>query len=1747
MTASNGSKTFPFYRIFALPLAMSLAASSAGGAVRYVKADAAGANDGTSWTDAYRYFQDALVAAQSGDEIWVAAGEYKPDRDTAHPTGTGSRTATFQLKTGVKLYGGFAGVETSLNQRNVLTNVTTLSGDIGTPGSAADNSYRVVTASGVTATAVLDGFTISDGNNTSAEGAGLYVQTGSPTVVRCRFVSNTAAGHGGGAWVSEGSARFINCFFGGNIANYGGGLYVYGATGGTTELTNCVFIRNSGRYGAGFFCQNTTATVTNCTFWANNVTDDAGGGLYGAGATLNLYNTIVWGNTAATRGYQIGIETTTVNLTNCNVSNGRDDITIIYAPCTVNWVAGNVYTNPKFQAINGTIDDDLHLQADSPCIDAGNNAAVPLYSDLAGNTRRSDDPGTTDTGAGGAPVVDMGAYEYGSGPVPSRLYINDDAAGANTATDWASAGTSLDSALLTALASAGRVSEIWVAEGTYKPGVVDTSFRLVNGVAVYGGFAVGASSLADRDPAAHPTILSGVPGDPSDNSYHVVNAIATNGTATLDGFTITAGNANGASDADQRGAGIYVGNGQPTLNNLLIMGNTAATEAAALYFDWGRPQMSNVTIGANAVTGPRATSDAGVMTRSQTYLNGLLALTAGDAVVPSTLDVRSSWFDGPGRIDLGPFAKFYVSDSPFYDPVIVRTKIIGTGTIEIAPGQHMIVEGSACVDLRASGTGEPCVDPGGVPGGRILIDGTLLVRENSQVRNANVHVRQAQISQGSEIRYNDIFMLDAIQSGGEFFVEGNATIANNIITSIGDRYLDLDPDPAAAQHPTIDGNTIHVMIETSPALQQGTLLELRARDYECESGGANPACASGAFPAAVTGRFGGDPAQNWVLESLEIKPGAKLNLSNRAGFVFRTDTVRPETVYVKTLRLYPNAVLNTALQTLYYETLKLVLAVDAEGRPTEEVEWTVPPPFPSSFANGARIVDVPLLGFSLGIIAMNDTTTPPFNEFDIRVRKRLRDSQDVQDCQCNGMCPGNAPPKDETICREGAIVRLPDARDPNTHDGVMEIRTQAVDGEGHPIRRPAGSVAAKGSFARAGGEDIVVVFEYRFREAEAGTKLNVYLSDRPEVGEGLLKVAELSAPPADMAGGTGSNEYATFVGRFPRGGLNFTRGTYVELELVSARDGQNNPIPARIWIDNFDPQVWCERCADFHPDAGIGRLDFLTLVAELGRPLPTYDPDDPYPKWCLDLSGDGYVNGADVVAWDAARNGALNLCPAEPEVPLGGVPTKASAGGPIAAAGGGAVLQIAGKPDADSPFNDYFYTIDGDDALVSGPSVPRCLPGLSCDRGGGRIVRDGGGRVYHVHGAHGLIRQDGAGGTPIVVPQAGLAYRQTNRTVSVGWMTGGTGVPLADAAFDPNDATPAYVYVVPVVVAVPADGSVPAHTYRAAAKLHLMGNGSYTVETLFGLDPLQDPHTCVNVRATGDGSVQPLCDLQGLQEIEVDGQGNVFVSSARQSNLNDWILVYNESTGSESQGYEIRREWLNELFAGKAIPVPRCPTALRVSGSSDRLYVASSSNAGNGLDSYVYRFTIERSGASVGGLLFDGVVRVQHAAPGMCAEPGTCLGLTSGITAIEEDPRDGVVYVVGYSAPTFSEADVLGVNTPVFTTPTLARVGPSVAWSSVPASVGSVAGEAIAAGGLAFPVSAVYVGPTSPATDLDGDGDVDLADFGLFQGCFNGPNRPYAGPACGRMDFDGDGDVDLADFGTFQGCFNGPNRPPACE
>jgi parallel beta-helix repeat protein/predicted outer membrane repeat protein len=267
----------------------------------YVDADANGANNGTSWEDAFNYLRDALAGASSGSEIWVASGIYKPDANTNEANGSGLRTATFQLMSGVLLKGGYAGYgELDPDARNVELYKTILSGDldgndieVANPHdmwlepSRVENSYHVVTGSGTDTTAVLDGFTIIGGNandNHNEMGGGMYNSAGNPTVSNCIFTGNWASwdalGGGGGMGNYYSNPTISNCTFSDNAASCwigggGGGMYNEYSD---PMLINCTFGGNTAASGYGGAMWNiwSNPTLANCTFTENFASEDGG-------------------------------------------------------------------------------------------------------------------------------------------------------------------------------------------------------------------------------------------------------------------------------------------------------------------------------------------------------------------------------------------------------------------------------------------------------------------------------------------------------------------------------------------------------------------------------------------------------------------------------------------------------------------------------------------------------------------------------------------------------------------------------------------------------------------------------------------------------------------------------------------------------------------------------------------------------------------------------------------------------------------------------------------------------------------------------------------------------------------------------------------------------------------------------------------------------------------------------------------------------------------------------------------------------------------------------------------------------------------------------------------------------------------------------------------------------------------------------------------------------------------------------
>jgi Right handed beta helix region len=752
----------------------------------YVDAGAAGANNGTSWADAFTTLQPALDGAVIGDQIWVAAGIYTP---TYLFSPGNPRSATFQLKNGVALYGGFDPTvgDTGWEDRDWVGNVTILSGDIGSQGDPADNSYHVFYHPSelvLDGSAVLDGFTVSGGNanggsdrnvgggmhnigssptltnctflgNSAYTGAGMYnYSSSSPAVTNCTFSDNSADGLGGGMYNHNSSPAVTNCTFSGNSAYIGGGMHNYASS---PVVANCTFSGNSsGTAGGGMYNSDSSPSVINCTFSGNSA-DHGSGGMHNVGSSPSVTDCTFSGNLGGGMANHESSSPAVVNctfsgnsghgmfnhilsspaVTNCTFSgnsyygiynysstpavtncilwgDGPDEIynsggsepAVAYSDIQGGYDGtGNIDADPLFVDPGS---GDYHLSPGSPCIDAGTNAAPNLPDfDFEGDPRVMDGDGD------GTAIVDMGGDETWG----NVILVDRDAAGDNNGSSWEDAYTDLQDAL----EDAADGDKVWVAAGIYAPthrfdpgDSRSATFQLINGVALYGGFdpSVGDVGWEDRDWVNNVTILSGdigIAGDPSDNSYHVFYhplELALDGSAILDGFTVSGGNADadwphysgggifndGASpavtnctfannSANQRGGGIYNFFASPKVTNCTFSGNSASLGGGMHNYDLSFPEVTNCTFSGN-----EASEGGGIYNyHSSPMLTNCilwgdspdeLVNTGDEEPVVAYSDIQGS-YDGTGNIDADPL---------FAHP--------GSGDYHLGPGSPCIDAGT---------------------------------------------------------------------------------------------------------------------------------------------------------------------------------------------------------------------------------------------------------------------------------------------------------------------------------------------------------------------------------------------------------------------------------------------------------------------------------------------------------------------------------------------------------------------------------------------------------------------------------------------------------------------------------------------------------------------------------------------------------------------------------------------------------------------------------------------------------------------------------------------------------------------------------------------------------------------------------------------------------------------------------------------------------------------------------------------
>ncbi|MBK9016461.1 MAG: T9SS type A sorting domain-containing protein [Saprospiraceae bacterium] len=257
----------------------------------FVHAGASGNNDGSSWTNAYVDLQSAIAAAQPGDHIWVAEGTYLPGN---------AASSTFLIEKDIQLYGGFAGTEINLLQRDWAAHPTILSGDVNGDDIAdnftdnrSDNVNNILhLTTAVTNEMVLDGFVVqgghADDNSSGApealRGGGLW-SVGSPALRNCTFRQNYANEGGAGAFFNETPAAVSvqDCIFEANKvkeSNFFGGALVMDGSAGVQQMKGCIFQNN---FTGSLALVAASGEISECQFLNNNN--------YGEGAGLLVIQT----------------------------------------------------------------------------------------------------------------------------------------------------------------------------------------------------------------------------------------------------------------------------------------------------------------------------------------------------------------------------------------------------------------------------------------------------------------------------------------------------------------------------------------------------------------------------------------------------------------------------------------------------------------------------------------------------------------------------------------------------------------------------------------------------------------------------------------------------------------------------------------------------------------------------------------------------------------------------------------------------------------------------------------------------------------------------------------------------------------------------------------------------------------------------------------------------------------------------------------------------------------------------------------------------------------------------------------------------------------------------------------------------------------------------------------------------------------------------------------------------------------
>lgn len=746
---------------------------------------------------------NALNTAKAKDQIWVQAGTY-----------TAPITDGFTLQSGVSLYGGFAGTESSIDDRAIdsdkayrMTHQTILSGDVYKDDevdgvnlifpanqSRDDNATHVLTinldptqqsGNNNTERTVVDGITIKGGHADQANerGGGIFVMGsnnggGVYIIRRCFFIENYAT-QGGALYVSSTVGNTADeclidrCGFFNNAAgqrgtaiNEGGAIYLAGA--GT--VVNCAVFNNE---NGGIYLANNEAKVINST-----VTRNTASGIDG-GNNTPVYNTVIWGNST------LSSDGASPNFRNCAYPEANpgsvDADGNVYLAAKNNEEDGPHFSSPSLKT---GFDTDFQLSDNNryplwtwepmeatPLVNTGDNDAYNVTNydnvDLNGDPRIQ---GNT---------IDIGAFEYQPVSTSRIRYVKEQATGRGDGSDWDNASGDLQR-MIDELADNNPQNlpgEVWVAAGTYEPqsqliqgSSYSASFRMRDGISVYGGFDAVSPELSKTD---RKTKEGGMPWEFTNQTilqaaYYVRNE--SNPSFTGNKWTLTSDSRHVvwfAPMADEEGTFT-----QPTyLDGVTIMGGYAqggtgvddfkTDRGAGVYMDGRNTYLTNSIVKENYATG----NGGGV------YLK--------DGRVQSTLIYNNNADQNGGAV--------YVDDQGLVHRSMLTNNSARNGAgvyLDNQPAtqgeqdhpEYLILSTCVVSNNTASGNGAVYCDEGGV-----LLQNTI----------TNNHCVTA----------TDATNPNASQTGG-IYINQYALVANSVIWN--NRMSDGNNIPMYAKNPTAD-------------------------------------------------------------------------------------------------------------------------------------------------------------------------------------------------------------------------------------------------------------------------------------------------------------------------------------------------------------------------------------------------------------------------------------------------------------------------------------------------------------------------------------------------------------------------------------------------------------------------------------------------------------------------------------------------------------------------------------------------------------------------------------------------------------------------------------------------------------------------------------------------------------------------------------------------------------------------------